>query len=389
MFVLAWLLLQITAPAGLPTGQIIADVKCASDPSQSYALFVPADYSPARAWPVIFAFDPGARGRTPVERYQSAASQYGFIVAGSNNSRNGSPNVGTAIAAMTSDVLSRFQIDPKRVYLAGMSGGARVALGAALGSPQRIAGVIASSAGYPDGQTRNTLPFPVFATAGTEDFNHLEMRRLDGALTSPHHLAIFEGGHTWLSADLAVEAIEWMEIWAMKSGLAPRDETIVERIFTKRTARISASGAAGKQRLLDVQSLVADFDGLREVSSFKAQQAALERDKSIRAAVKKDREEDDREEAMLIDLKTAEARLAVPDQRAEALAALRLTWRSLFEKAKRPDDSSERRLARRVLAGVSAGVNTTDAEYLKIINQYRFRGSEGSRFRGSEVPGSE
>src|SRR5438093_557929 len=83
--------------------------------------------------------------------------------------------------------------------------GARVALGAALGSPQQIAGVIASSAGYPDGQFRKTLPFPIFATAGTEDFNHLEMRRLDAALTTPHHLAIFEGGHTWLSPDLAVE----------------------------------------------------------------------------------------------------------------------------------------------------------------------------------------
>ena len=40
-------------------------------------------------------------------------------------------------------------IDPARVYVSGLSGGARVAMGLALGSPQIIAGVVASSAGAP------------------------------------------------------------------------------------------------------------------------------------------------------------------------------------------------------------------------------------------------
>jgi len=41
------------------------------------------------------------------------------------------------------------------------------------------------------------------------------MRLLDRTLTTPHRVAIFEGGHTWLSSDLAVKALEWMEIQAM------------------------------------------------------------------------------------------------------------------------------------------------------------------------------
>ena len=86
-----WLFAGVTAlAADLPAGEIIDRVTCAADPSQSYALFVPADYTPSRTWPVIFAFDPGGRGRTPVERYQAAAERYGYIVVGSNNSRNGS-----------------------------------------------------------------------------------------------------------------------------------------------------------------------------------------------------------------------------------------------------------------------------------------------------------
>ena len=356
--------------AGLPTGQIVPDVVCATDSSQSYALYLPGAYNEDRAWPVIFAFDPGGRGRVPVERYQAAAERYGFIVAGSNNSRNGSAENGKAVVAMTGDVLSRLRADEHRVYLAGMSGGSRVALGVALGSPKdHVAGVIASSAGYPDGKLRKTLPFPIFATAGTEDFNHLEMRQLDRALTSPHRLAVFEGGHLWLSSELAIDAVEWMELQAMKSGLKPRDEREIDQMFAKRQAAVDAS-KADKDTFLALQAMADDFDRLKDVRAIAARAAELGRDKNVRAALKRDRDEDDREESMLDDIMMAEARLGAAD-RGDALQELRRRWKDLSDTAHAPDDSAARRRARRVLAGLSAGVTTTDPDYLKIINQYR------------------
>src|SRR6185369_4391101 len=101
-----------------------------------------------------------------------------------------------------------------RFYLTGHSGGARVAMQVALGS-SKIAGVIASSAGYPDSQPRGSVRFPIFGTAGTEDFNYIEMRLLDRALKTPHRVVIFEGGHTLPPAPVALEAIEWLELQAM------------------------------------------------------------------------------------------------------------------------------------------------------------------------------
>jgi poly(3-hydroxybutyrate) depolymerase len=358
--------------ADLPAGQIVPEVVCAGDSSQSYALYVPRAYTAARAWPVIFAFDPGARGRVPVERYEAAAERYGFIVAGSNNSRNGSGENSKAIVAMTGDVLSRFSIDERRIYLAGMSGGSRVALGVALGSPKdRVAGVIASSAGYPDGKIRKTLPFPIFASAGTEDFNHLEMRQLDRALTSPHRLAIFDGGHVWLSSELAIEAVEWMELQAMKSGLKPRDEGEIDQLFARRQAAADAA-KADKDRFLALQAIAEDFDRLKDVRAIAARAAELGRDKNVRAALKRDREEDDREESMLNDIGMAEARLgSSAEDRSDALTQLRRRWKDLSDTAHSQDDSPARRLARRVLAGLSASVTTSDPDYLRIINQYR------------------
>ena len=48
----------------LPLGQIVDDVACADNPAQHYALYLPSNFTPDRAWPVILLFDAGGRGRT-------------------------------------------------------------------------------------------------------------------------------------------------------------------------------------------------------------------------------------------------------------------------------------------------------------------------------------
>ena len=70
-------------------GIISKKVVCKSNPEQSYAVYLPSTYSASRKWPLIAAFDPAARGNVPVEQFKDAAERYGYIVCGSNNSRNG------------------------------------------------------------------------------------------------------------------------------------------------------------------------------------------------------------------------------------------------------------------------------------------------------------
>lgn len=362
--------LVLVAPQSFPPGTVIQDVRCQADPSQGYALYLPSTYTVTRTWPVILAFDPGARGRTPVERYQAAAEQYGFIVAGSNNSRNGPMDVSArAVAAMAADVGQRFAIDPTRVYAAGMSGGARVAFATAISS-RGIAGVIASSAGYHDGKMRRSLPFPVFATAGSEDFNHLEMRMLDRELNTPHRLIIFNGGHTWLSSELATQAVEFMVVQAMKSKLMQRDVAVLDRIFTRWLAAADAM-VDRKEQFLALQGIVRDFDNLRDVAAIAKRADTLGRQRDVRDALKRDRDEDLREEQLLTEVRTAEARLASDETRPMALMELRRRWKTIADAAGRPDATPERRMMRRVLAQMSSGVTTTDPEYLKIIAEYR------------------
>src|SRR5437868_7607347 len=119
------------AAAPLLKGVINDRVVCRDAPDQSYALYVPSNYTPAKKWAMLYAFDPEARGGLPVKLFKDAAEKYGYIVVGSWNSQNGPvrPQV-DALRAMWSDTHQRFAIDNQRIYMTGFSGGARMAVNA-------------------------------------------------------------------------------------------------------------------------------------------------------------------------------------------------------------------------------------------------------------------
>ena len=360
--------LSVTCAQGaaeIPVGQIV-DVTCAADDSQSYAVYVPSNYKPDHEWKLILAFDAGARGRQGVERFQAAAEKYGYIVAGSNNSRNGSWDVSmTAADTMATDVLKRFKIDWHHMYTTGQSGGARVAMKVAMESGN-IAGVIASSAGFPDpSEPESMLNFPVYGTAGTEDFNYLEMRSFDNLLTSPHHVEIFEGTHTWLSSELAMRAIEWMELEAMKADISPRNPAFVKTILDKRLAEAKAlPNEFARYRALN--AIVIDFGKLADVSAIEAQANELKKHKDIEEAAKADGKILQTEENTTRDLYDAVRNYV--DSPTGGIKDLRNRVIKLFEQAQASGDSDQRRLARRVLAGLRAGSRgIDDKDYQKLI----------------------
>ena len=363
-----------------PRGQIVESVTCADDQTQSYALYLPSDYTPERPWNLLLAFHPGARGRAFAEKYQAAAEHFGYIVAASNNSRNGSWEVTTkAVRAMSRDVGRRFTVDAQRVYLTGHSGGARVAMEVALGTND-IAGVIASSAGFPDAQPRRSVKFAVFATAGTDDFNYLEMRRLDAALTSPHYLAVFDGGHALPPDSVADEALEWLELQAIRSGRRAEDRRLIDALFASRLQRIDrAEGDLAKLHLLEAS--IADFKGLHDVAALQANAGALAKDAAVKKAQSDDRSALGTEARLLGEALDAESRLRDPDARAASLARLRGMFESWSLAADAAAASAGRSQARRLLGAIAAGAaqRVKDEEYLRLIDQFRRRDPTNQR----------
>jgi hypothetical protein len=253
-----------------------------------------------------------------------------------------------------------------------MSGGARLALQIALDS-KNVAGVIASSAGFADNRPRASVPFPIFATAGTDDFNYIEMRQLDRKLTSPHSLSVFAGGHTLPPKTVALEAIEWLELQAMKSKRRATDEALVERLFAKRLAAVDAAATQPDAAKL-LAPLVADFTGLRDVSAQAARAAALSTQADVKKAQARERSDDDREARMLQEFFDLEAGLRDSEQRAQALFRIRERLSQWARDANADAESAKRSQARRVLRAVTSGAGQVqDTEYRKLLEQYGLR----------------
>lgn len=194
--------LQSVSLGSIRKGELVERMTCADKPDQSYALYIPSNYRAEKRWPILYALDPGAHGKIPVEHFKDAAEKYGWIIAGSNNSRNGPIQQSVdAVNAIWNDTHQRFTIDERRIYFAGFSGGARAATTIATACRECVAGIIADGAGFPAGLVPSpAMHFNFFGTIGIEDFNFPELRNLDEALTRAglvHQIETFEGRHEW------------------------------------------------------------------------------------------------------------------------------------------------------------------------------------------------
>jgi len=294
---------QVASQPSFPAGTIIPSVTCSADPKETYALYLPSGFSGDRQWPIIYAFDPFARGRVAVEVIRAAAEKFGYIVAASNNSKNGpmggSPEAATAI---WQDTQQRFPIDQKRRYLAGLSGGARAATSIAIACSGCVAGVIANAAGFPP----HTLPsrdmkFAYFAAVGDADFNYAEFAHLRPKLEEAgarYRIRIFAGTHGWAPAEVWQEALDWMDLQAMAAGFLPRDQVRIQAALDGTLVRAKTFETTNNllAAFREYQSAVNDFHDLAGISPARDRLAELQRNKHLKAAQKQEMAEIEQQE---------------------------------------------------------------------------------------------
>ena len=218
------------------------------------------------------------------------------------------------------------------------------------------------------------MPFAIFSTAGTEDFNYIEMRRLDRKLTSPHCLAVFAGGHTLPPDDVAVAGVEWLEVQAMRAKRRPHDAALIARLFDKRLKQIDATGSPAAAVYL-LEALVADFNDLRDVAPQSARLRQVSSQADVKKAIARERDADEEEWRTIGDVFNLEARISDADGRFDAMARLKSRFAQLRRTADAAADSPERSRARRLLGAVAAGVRqrVRDSEYLKLVEEYARR----------------
>jgi predicted esterase/molecular chaperone GrpE (heat shock protein) len=353
---------QINMKDGLPRGVVIEKVACLKDNAQSYALYLPSNYKPDKKWAVLYAFDPSANGKVPVEIFRQAAEQFGFILIGSNNSRNnsGAEKLSEIIKTFWADSHARFSIDEKRVYAAGMSGGARVASNFAASCRGCIAGVILCGATFPPNFSLDKpLPFSIFGTLGTDDFNYPELFKTFSRLNeigATNHLAIFDGRHGWLTKELTFEAIGWLNMQAMKTGRLETDKKFVADLFAKQSDK--AQMFLQKGDVLEAariyESIASDFKDTADTKSADGKLAEIRLQKSYKKAADAEADSLDEQQQTMKKIREIGVGLLDANSKNAALERLSSEIETLRKRAKADVDSIARRVARRILAQIFA-----------------------------------
>lgn len=359
---------QAGSDLALPVGTAIDRVVIPADPSQSYAAYIPTTYSPNSPSAVIYCFDPVARGKFALERFQTGAEKYGYIVVCSNNSHNGqeSETAARVIAAMENDVRRRFNIDPARIYAAGFSGGARLAISLAVTCGKCVAGVIAAGAGFPPSIKPNAkLPFSFFGAVGVDDFNYDEMRELQAKLEKlavNHRMKIFTGGHEWMDPATAEEALAWFNLQAMNRGLTARDHNFLDEQFNlrRRGAEQDMSDTRPIDRYYEYLTLIRDFSERPEIQGIRAAVTKYADTPMLKKTLRDEKELAGRRERETEDLFRAWLEISeIPSAQLSNGTYVRKEVAKLRQASEGALDIPERRLARRVLSGAFVGALET------------------------------
>ena len=272
------------APAydnSLVKGKITDSIICQNHTGHNYALYLPTYYSSGKKFPCIFFFDAHARGALPLRLYKDLAEKHGFVLIGSNISKNGVPlqETNETVKVLMEDTRARINIDPVRIYTSGFSGGSRVAASIAVMNGG-VAGVIGCAAGFPAVQDAFQNKFDYFGIVGDNDFNLTDMEKLNESLQQngfAHQLLTFNGKHDWAPSSEFQTALLWMQVNAMKEKLQPANDTLVTALKNDYDKRISAAVSSGDfTRVHDLlDGMIKVLDGLSDVSAYKKQLADL------------------------------------------------------------------------------------------------------------------
>lgn len=290
-------------PQDIQKGEIIDKIICQDKPEQSYALYLPSDYTPEKSWPILYAFDPGAIGRIPLEHFKEAAQKYGYIIVGSNNSRNGPwLPVMEAALAVWDDTNKRFSIDKMRIYATGFSGGSRAAAVFSKFVNHPVEGIIGIGAGLPQQlKPAQIQPSAYFGIVGVGDFNYQPMMRLDNEFDKwnvPHRFLVHEGEHDWPPQEICTRAIEWMEILAMKRKLRPLDNNFIEKIYAEELEKARRLEEEGQVycAVFEYEAIVFTFQEWKDTKDISNRISHLKQSEEYRQFMTAEKEINERED---------------------------------------------------------------------------------------------
>jgi pimeloyl-ACP methyl ester carboxylesterase len=173
--------------------------------AENFSVYVPA-HQPEEGYGLLVFVPPWQRPRLPAG-WERALDQHGVIFVSAARSGNEENTMGRRepLALLAAhNVMSRYPVDARRVYIGGFSGGSRVALRLALGYPDLFRGAFLNAGSDVIGDPAADPPIPlpprellyrfqdsshVVYVTGARDSDHLADDQL--SVRSLHHWCVF------------------------------------------------------------------------------------------------------------------------------------------------------------------------------------------------------
>jgi pimeloyl-ACP methyl ester carboxylesterase len=256
---------------------------------ERFSLYVPAGAPPERGYGLLVFVAPWSEATEP-RRWRPPLDRHGLIFVAATGSGNETPilerRLPLALLAYE-NVRSLYPLDPERIYVAGFSGGARVAQMAAVAYPDVFRGALLHAGSDPVGGERGRYLPPVelfrrfqrtrlvYVTGDGDEVNLRDDRVsqgsmrdwcvLDVAVQRPRHL-----GHEALDAaslDRALEALDQRS--AIDQDALARCNARVEQELAASLAEVEAALSRGDPRAARAKLRAVDqrFSGLAAPAS--------------------------------------------------------------------------------------------------------------------------
>ncbi len=206
--------------------------------SETFAIYLPTNYSNEKSWPIFFVFDPEGRGKSVAQLFRQPGEEQGYVIVASNNikSKNSLLNnlkVGTRLMSRVFDL---FSIDRNRIYTAGLAEGAEVA-SAIPAVYNNIQGVLAVGDIWLNADLlKKDVNFSIIGLVSTHDFKLYKMEENIRILSKNGNngsLYKFDGTHQWPDSNVISHALGNFSLQALSKGLIPRDPTLMENLYQK------------------------------------------------------------------------------------------------------------------------------------------------------------
>jgi len=180
-------------------GSLYGNIQSKTDTAVFYSIYIPENTGDNRL-PVLVFLDPHGKTYDALRKYCSLADRYQIALVGFDYSANGVAydSILLKFKPWLKEVFDNAPIDTSNMYVAGFSGGARVASRLEFDIDQ-IKATALCGAGPSNIRYWNLMDKPVMLFSGTGDFNYIEMNSIHNspAKSRATSLNIFRGKHEW------------------------------------------------------------------------------------------------------------------------------------------------------------------------------------------------